>query len=647
MEKLQIGIVVFNSVGDPTFTNNFMKEKIMKSISEKQKNIENMEKLEKLKESDDKRFLNFPEVKRAINHEMFDDIELVNSTNENPEEEMRLMYSDLQTAYINKETYCSSVLQDIITLIQKNKDFFSNFRQIGIKNVIDKTSGGIIKVQILARFNMYEDTIELIYHDISLIQKAEEYKAETKYKTLLLSKVAHEFKNPLISISELVNTINEDNEHTTTEDISSRKSFDFNKKHFNSIKLLVEYMLILVRDFDLLSLKELNMKIEINLVQTELSHLVDFCLDIFKTRININSKLISLTSHIDTTLPRYVMLDDLRLKQIIINLLSNSYKFTENGEINLKLLDETDHGSRCIKVIVLDTGTGIEKDKLSRIAEPFAKFENKNNPQGAGLGLGIVKEMVNNLGKNFTIDSEFGKGTSISFLIPLRECDSVKIEYNNNNDKEVEVFTKCKEKPCMVELTTRTEKTIKLETIMVKEINKHELLTKKRSSIHQLNDESQIEIAVNNSEIHLNRVYKIIVVEDENLIRNSEVKLIKRNFSEKGEDVQIACCQDGAECLNILYQAKLNNDIFDAILTDESMSFIRGTTLCEIINGSIQDSLMYNIKLFIASSFDANNEQFNKLKGNRSFVCHFDKPINKNNVEKLFSSLVYCENKEI
>ncbi len=83
----------------------------------------------------------------------------------------------------------------------------------------------------------------------------------------------------------------------------------------------------------------------------------------------------------------------------------------------------------------------------------------------------------------------------------------------------------------------------------------------------------------------------------------------------------------------------MNGESYDAILSDESMSFIKGSTLCEIINIAVQDNLIKGIKLFIASSIDENSVQFEKLKSNKCFVNHFKKPIGKKDVENLYNEL--------
>jgi len=106
-----------------------------------------------------------------------------------------------------------------------------------------------------------------------------------------------------------------------------------------------------------------------------------------------------------------------KLKQVILNLLSNSAKFTEQGEIKVSARHE--NGS--IKLTVSDTGIGMKQEALAHIFDEFRQVDMSTTRKygGTGLGLAIVKKLVNLLGGEIGVESEEGKGTQFTMTIPL------------------------------------------------------------------------------------------------------------------------------------------------------------------------------------------------------------------------------------
>ena len=106
-----------------------------------------------------------------------------------------------------------------------------------------------------------------------------------------------------------------------------------------------------------------------------------------------------------------------KLKQIVLNLLSNAAKFTERGEIKVVVAQE--NGS--VKLIVSDTGIGMKKEALEHIFEEFRQAEKSTSSKygGTGLGLAIVKRLVNLLGGEIEVESEEGRGSKFTITMPL------------------------------------------------------------------------------------------------------------------------------------------------------------------------------------------------------------------------------------
>jgi PAS domain S-box-containing protein len=133
--------------------------------------------------------------------------------------------------------------------------------------------------------------------------------------------------------------------------------------------------------------------------------------------------------------PPYVLGDDLRLRQILLNLAGNAIKFTPAGnvQINCNVNDETDE-TLVLKFVVTDTGIGIPADKLERIFEPFtqASSESTRKYGGTGLGLTIVKDLVELQGGTVSVNSTEGEGSVFTILLPVKRISAAAVQEVNN-----------------------------------------------------------------------------------------------------------------------------------------------------------------------------------------------------------------------
>ncbi|WP_406546459.1 ATP-binding protein [Succinimonas sp.] len=145
-------------------------------------------------------------------------------------------------------------------------------------------------------------------------------------------------------------------------------------------------------------------------------------------RIRINEKPIKLLMDIDHKIPDEQFGDDVRIKQILINLLGNAIKFTNNGSITLKIWTEAvpePGGLYQVFYSVADTGIGIKKDQMDRIFDNFTQVDTKRNRsvEGTGLGLPISKNLVSMMGGSLRVASEYGRGTTFTFDILTKSRD--------------------------------------------------------------------------------------------------------------------------------------------------------------------------------------------------------------------------------
>ncbi|MBC8882532.1 response regulator [Flavobacterium piscinae] len=247
-------------------------------------------------------------------------------------------------------------------------------------------------------------------------EKAEE---ASKLKTQFISTISHELRTPLYGVVGITNMLSDEHKELA------------NSPHLNSLKFSARYLLSLVNDLLQINKIEenkvvlehvtMNVADEINMVSNSLSFIA--------TRNN--NKVIT---EIDPTIPEFLVGDKIRLSQILMNLVSNALKFTQNGEVKIKAgLDRKENSLCYIKFEVIDTGMGIAEKDLGKIFDKFVQIDRKEDDyQGAGLGLSIVKKLVKLFGSEIFVKSQEGKGTAFDFTIAF-DSDSSKVNEIINN----------------------------------------------------------------------------------------------------------------------------------------------------------------------------------------------------------------------
>ncbi|KAJ5551378.1 Histidine protein kinase NIK1 [Penicillium sp. DV-2018c] len=145
--------------------------------------------------------------------------------------------------------------------------------------------------------------------------------------------------------------------------------------------------------------------------------------------VKANEKFLNLTYQVDNTVPDYVIGDPFRLRQIILNLVGNAIKFTEHGEVKLTIRksdrEQCTTDEYAFEFSVSDTGIGIEEDKLDLIFDTFQQADGSTTRRfgGTGLGLSISKRLVNLMGGDVWVTSEYGHGSTFHFTCVVKLAD--------------------------------------------------------------------------------------------------------------------------------------------------------------------------------------------------------------------------------
>ncbi|SDQ63778.1 Signal transduction histidine kinase [Chryseobacterium soldanellicola] len=178
---------------------------------------------------------------------------------------------------------------------------------------------------------------------------------------------------------------------------------------------------------DFSKLEKENLKL--NLDKVEIEELVSEAFNILA--YSTTKKQLEMLIDIDDTMPRYIWTDEMRLKQVFVNLLSNALKFTEEGEIVLyvKVLDDLGEGKKRIRFGVRDTGIGINSEKQAEIFNAFSQEDGSITKRyaGTGLGLTISNQILALAGSVLQVESDQGKGSDFFFDI---QFDTEEEEYD-------------------------------------------------------------------------------------------------------------------------------------------------------------------------------------------------------------------------
>ncbi|MDR2210582.1 MAG: response regulator [Spirochaetaceae bacterium] len=253
--------------------------------------------------------------------------------------------------------------------------------------------------------------------DMALVQKqlekaVAEANQANQHKGDFLARMSHEIRTPMNAIMGMTKIIE--------KKLEDRKDL---KADVRQIEVASQHLLGLINDILDLSKIEAG-KIELNYEDTDLLKLVRTVEVMVRPRCE--EKEISLETHFEFSTPAYFRLDPLRLRQVLINLLGNSIKFTpQGGAIVYSVVEkEKRDESATICFSIKDTGIGISKTAQLSLFKPFEQTSADISKRygGTGLGLAISRNIVNLYGGEITVESDEGAGSAFSFTLVLNTC---------------------------------------------------------------------------------------------------------------------------------------------------------------------------------------------------------------------------------
>lgn len=272
----------------------------------------------------------------------------------------------------------------------------------------------------ISRISWNQATCLLVtLRDVTEILELDKQKAESNFKSVLLRSVSHELRTPTNGILGMIELIKNDKTQALKPENTYRLEIAM-----NSCKHLI-YLINDLVDFSQIVAGTLKL----GFVNFELKKLLQDCMSLIE--IGATRRNIKLFLRISPNTPDVIYSEPNRLSQILLNLLSNSLKFTEQGSISI-LVKQVSQDSLLISV--KDTGIGIPKAKQNELFRAFGKLDDdlssKLNPLGCGLGLHISNMLVQYLGGDpMLLKSSKEQGSEFSFKLPLKvKADKLKSE---------------------------------------------------------------------------------------------------------------------------------------------------------------------------------------------------------------------------
>jgi signal transduction histidine kinase/CheY-like chemotaxis protein len=280
-----------------------------------------------------------------------------------------------------------------------------------------------------------------LYTNISVKQKANKELRKAKemaeeaslLKSQFISTISHELRTPLYGVVGITDLLIEEHKELGKS------------KYLKSLKFSARYLLTLVNDLlqinkigenkVVLESSEFSIVDEVEMIKNSLS---------FLSQKNNDQILVN----IDSEIPNCLIGDKIRLNQIIMNLVSNAIKFTKDGEVNILIkLVEKGPNYCLVEFKVRDNGIGIAPADQAKVFDEFVQVGRKNEDyKGTGLGLTIVKKLLELFGSTITLKSKVGEGTEFTFIIPFqykqekKEVVAESDTYNLTADKQYKIL---------------------------------------------------------------------------------------------------------------------------------------------------------------------------------------------------------------
>lgn len=296
--------------------------------------------------------------------------------------------------------------------LNKLKTAVNTVKEKGPGTQVDIASSGDLE-EMAQAFNSMSYSLEQNYHDLKQARKEAESANESKSR--FLASMSHEIRTPMNAVLGIL-AILKDNQLKPTQRELVETATDSS-----------ELLLSIINDILDFSRMEAN-TFYLNNKTFNLHECVQHALHSFQTQAD--KKQLQLTLSLPSSVPEYVSGDVNRLRQIMLNLIGNSLKFTDSGFIIVSIDIHPINDRLQLNCTVKDSGVGIKAEQLDSLFEEFTMADNSfsRSHEGSGLGLAITKRLVNMMDGDIKVKSEYKKGSEFTFNIMLDLSTTEEIE---------------------------------------------------------------------------------------------------------------------------------------------------------------------------------------------------------------------------
>ncbi|TNV83426.1 hypothetical protein FGO68_gene1331 [Halteria grandinella] len=339
-------------------------------------------------------------------------------------EQINLEDIELQGGQLHNSTICQSNMWDYIQMKEKlcNNGKESHINLVDCSKLdglfFDLNQNGEYDPNALqAKLQLFSQVVEIVpgsrlvvstIRDMSTWLELEKQRHLTQFKTVAFAQAAHEFKNPLNAIMTSLDLIQD-------SIINPR-----DKMYYQTAKNCSELMLYLIKD--ILDLSQIEARSFIlNQNNVKIQALLEECTSIFSFIAKQKGISLIIDQSVQDDLPHEVYMDGNRLKQIIINLVSNAIKYTEKGFV--KIIGQKDPITQTFTIIVQDTGVGMTSEQIGMLFTAFTKIMTNRhlNKEGVGLGLSISSNLAKALGGEIKVQSQLQLGSAFQLKLPWNQ----------------------------------------------------------------------------------------------------------------------------------------------------------------------------------------------------------------------------------
>lgn len=247
--------------------------------------------------------------------------------------------------------------------------------------------------------------------------------AANKMKSAFLANMSHEIRTPINAIIGMGTMISRESKEDET------------KKYARDIRNASKTLLALINDIlDFSKIESGNL--ELIMGEYDLGILVNDLVNMIRPKAT--DKRLDFDVKVNPDIPKKLYGDDVRIEQIIINILNNAVKYTNEGSVTFVMdYEQVSDDQIKLKVSVTDTGIGIKEDEIEKLFSPYQRIDEMRNKkvEGTGLGMSITKSLLEKMNSSLNVSSVYGKGSTFSFSILQSVCGQDKIgDFTENND---------------------------------------------------------------------------------------------------------------------------------------------------------------------------------------------------------------------